>query len=208
MDNMNPMYGSNQVGYRDTRSPMPNTAQMMQQPVYAPPPKPSPTPVLRAPTYPPINGRTITTEQEITPRDIPMDGSVTYFPLADFSAIIGKYWDDTGTLRKMCFVRADESNQNGSENGVTLTWSWLNWRRSRRNFIIDRLILKSHTDLKRQPVSRVRRTQNEPHANEPDSNDIGNSYSSTTRPSAEPNGSGNDKGHTKWRFTTRRTNRQ
>lgn len=117
---MNPMYGSNQVGYRDTRSPMPNTAQMMQQPVYAPPPKPSPTPVLRAPTYPPINGRTITTEQEITPRDIPMDGSVTYFPLADFSAIIGKYWDDTGTLRKMCFVRADESNQNGSENGVTL----------------------------------------------------------------------------------------
>lgn len=125
MDNMNPIYRLNSTGtygegYNGTRSPMSSTAQTMQQPVYAPPPKPSPAPVLRTPIYPPINGRTITTEQEITPRDIPMDGSVTYFPLADFSAIIGKYWDDTGTLRKMCFVRTDESNQNGSENGVTL----------------------------------------------------------------------------------------
>lgn len=118
MGNMNSPYGQNNMGYPDNRPPM--QTQGNQNAVYAPPPTPNPAPMIQRPLYPPINGRTITHEDEITPRDVPMDGSVTYFPKADFSEIIGKYWDGTGTLQTMRFVLDAPSNQNGSGPSVSL----------------------------------------------------------------------------------------
>lgn len=84
---------------------------------YTQPPQP---PRVRAPIYPPINGRPITSEEEIVPAAIPMDGSVTYFPKVDFSEIIAKYWDNTGSLREIRFVPMPSVNQNESSNGVSL----------------------------------------------------------------------------------------
>lgn len=84
---------------------------------YTQPPQP---PRVRAPIYPPINGRPITSEEEIVPAAIPMDGSVTYFPKVDFSEIIAKYWDRNGTLQEIRFVPVLSENQNGSQSGVSL----------------------------------------------------------------------------------------
>lgn len=126
MDNQN-NYGYGQIvdGYAAQRM-ISNQAQMQPQnyqqagPVqgqYTQPPAP---PRVRAPIYPPINGRPITSEDEIVPGAIPMDGSVTYFPKVDFSEIIAKYWDKTGTLQEIRFIPAPSINQNGSQNGVSL----------------------------------------------------------------------------------------
>lgn len=89
----------------------------LNQVQYTQPPQP---PRVKTPIYPPINGRPITSEDEIVPAAIPMDGSVTYFPKVDFSEIIAKFWDRNGTLQEIRFVPAPFTNQNGSQNGVSL----------------------------------------------------------------------------------------
>lgn len=40
-----------------------------------------------------LTGRIIQTESDITPNEVAMDGSVSLFPLGDYSAIIAKQWN-------------------------------------------------------------------------------------------------------------------
>lgn len=124
MDNQNNNYGYGPVvdGYTAQRMTQPASLQpnYQQQTVhagYAQPPMP---PRVKTPIYPPINGRPITSEDEIVPAAIPMDGSVTYFPKVDFSEIIAKFWDRNGTLQEIRFVPTPSINQNGSQTGVSL----------------------------------------------------------------------------------------
>ena len=64
-----------------------------------------------------IRGRIINSEAEILPQEIPMDGTVSLFPMADFSCIFAKKWLSNGTIETQKYVLAidvspkPESNQ-------------------------------------------------------------------------------------------------
>lgn len=51
-----------------------------------------------------ILGRMISDPNEITPQEIPMDGSISMFPMQDGSAVYGKFWDSNGQIKTIRFV--------------------------------------------------------------------------------------------------------
>lgn len=51
-----------------------------------------------------INGRYVQNSNEIRPGEIPMDGTVSFFPLSDNSAIIGKMWDQNGNIKEVRYL--------------------------------------------------------------------------------------------------------
>ena len=71
-------------------------------------------PYVPAPTYQPqtvnqsrpqgVLGHMITSPDQITPQEIPMDGSISLFPMRDGSAVIGKFWDSNGQIKTIRFI--------------------------------------------------------------------------------------------------------
>ena len=71
-------------------------------------------PYVPAPTYQPqpmnqtrqqgILGHMVSNPNEITPQEIPMDGSISLFPMQDGSAVIGKFWDSNGQIKTIRFI--------------------------------------------------------------------------------------------------------
>lgn len=57
---------------------------------------PLPAPKEAAP--PPMNGKMVASPEDIRPNDIPMDGSISFFPLKDGTAIYAKQWTGNGTI--------------------------------------------------------------------------------------------------------------
>lgn len=55
-----------------------------------------------------LNGRVIQNVNDILPNEVPMDGSVSVFPLSDWSAIITKSWDVNGNLKPMIYIPYQE----------------------------------------------------------------------------------------------------
>lgn len=51
-----------------------------------------------------LPGRQVTNADEITPQEVPMDGSVSLFPQQDYSCIYAKTWTKEGTIATMKFV--------------------------------------------------------------------------------------------------------
>lgn len=51
-----------------------------------------------------IYGRSVNSAEEITPQEVPMDGSVSLFPKTDYSCIYAKMWNTDGTIRTVTFV--------------------------------------------------------------------------------------------------------
>lgn len=51
-----------------------------------------------------ILGHMVSNPNEITPQEIPMDGSISLFPMQDGSAVIGKFWDNNGQIKTIRFV--------------------------------------------------------------------------------------------------------
>ena len=51
-----------------------------------------------------IPGRLVSNLDEITPQEVPMDGSVSLFPQQDYSAIYAKTWTKDGTIATVKFV--------------------------------------------------------------------------------------------------------
>ena len=51
-----------------------------------------------------IPGRPVANADEITPQEVPMDGSVSLFPQQDYSCIYAKTWTKEGTIATMKFV--------------------------------------------------------------------------------------------------------
>lgn len=51
-----------------------------------------------------IPGRLVANADEITPQEVPMDGSVSLFPQSDYSCIYAKTWTKEGTIATMKFV--------------------------------------------------------------------------------------------------------
>ena len=64
-----------------------------------------------------INGRVVQSADMITANDVPMDGSVAFFPTQDLSEIYAKSWDANGTIVTRLFkpVLADNTNKLSSE---------------------------------------------------------------------------------------------
>lgn len=51
-----------------------------------------------------LPGRVVNNLDEITPQEVPMDGSVSLFPQNDYSAIYAKTWTKDGTIATVKFV--------------------------------------------------------------------------------------------------------
>ena len=64
-----------------------------------------------------INGRVVQSADMITANDVPMDGSVAFFPTQDLSEIYAKSWDANGKIVTRLFkpVLADNTNKLSSE---------------------------------------------------------------------------------------------
>ena len=77
----------------------------MQPQVYQPQPQP---------TYQPqqpvgIQGKTVDSLEVVKAMDIPLDGSVSYFPLVDGSAIVTKQLQQDGTSKTIIFKPVDNN---------------------------------------------------------------------------------------------------
>lgn len=75
-------------------------------PSYQPPTVPNPSQNSQMNQIRPqgILGRMIANPNEITPQEIPMDGSISMFPMQDGSAVYGKFWDSNGQIKTIRFV--------------------------------------------------------------------------------------------------------
>lgn len=60
-----------------------------------------------------IAGRMVGAPSEIVPNEVPMDGSVAFFPTADGSAIFAKAWNPNGTISTVQYspVREDAAEE-------------------------------------------------------------------------------------------------
>lgn len=56
-----------------------------------------------------VQGRVVESETDIKPNEIPMDGSVTFFPKSDYSVVFGKTWTENGTIRSMRYLLEQEN---------------------------------------------------------------------------------------------------
>lgn len=61
-----------------------------------------------------VFGRVINSENDITPNEVPMDGSISLFPLADYSKIFAKQWSQDGTIKTTVFSM-DPSTDNANQ---------------------------------------------------------------------------------------------
>lgn len=68
------------------------------------------------PAYQILPGRVVNNSDEITPQEVPMDGSVSLFPQSDFSCIYAKQWGKDGTIQTVRYIpdQAQQANTPGS----------------------------------------------------------------------------------------------
>lgn len=59
----------------------------------------------------PLAGRMVGNVSEIVPNEVPMDGSVSFFPQSDYSCIYAKKWNTDGTIQTVKFVPVVENNK-------------------------------------------------------------------------------------------------
>lgn len=52
----------------------------------------------------PLSGRIVSSDTEITPNEVVMDGSVSFFPQADYSCIFAKQWGQDGTIQTVRYI--------------------------------------------------------------------------------------------------------
>lgn len=83
-----------------------------------------PQPYFQQPQQMPVLvGRSVQRLDEIKPDDIPMDGRVGYFPLADLSCIVAKQWTNEGSIATVRYIpeaaqKAPESTETTSMQDV------------------------------------------------------------------------------------------
>lgn len=96
------MYGANNYGYnpygRYMSQPMPSMSQM--QPIENTSPSQNQISALNRPI---LNGKQVESIDVVKAMDIPLDGSVSYFPIADGSAIVSKQLQLDGTSKTVIY---------------------------------------------------------------------------------------------------------
>lgn len=70
-----------------------------------------------------IPGRAINSIDEVKPNEVPMDGSISLFPIADYSAIFAKQWDTNGLIQTVKYVpeqppKSAETQQNDISSAI------------------------------------------------------------------------------------------
>lgn len=76
-----------------------------------------------ASSQPPFVGRYVNTTKDIMPNEVPMDGRLALFPLADLTAINLKYWSPEGKIRTIRYIvdpdqDIEEEAQNQTFNDI------------------------------------------------------------------------------------------
>lgn len=61
---------------------------------------------------PTIPGRTVNSIEEITPNDVPMDGTAGLYLLKDMSAVYAKAWNSDGTIQTVRYVPDTSKQEN------------------------------------------------------------------------------------------------
>ena len=92
--------------------PAPNPMGGYTAPQYVPQPTiPQPAQPFVAPNQiRPVNGRVVSSENDITPNDVPMDNTVSLFPTDDYSCIYAKQWTSDGKIKTTKFVPVDDGD--------------------------------------------------------------------------------------------------
>ena len=68
-----------------------------------------------------IRGRVVKDQSEILPNEIPMDGTISFFPKSDGSEIYGKAWTSNGTIQNFRFVKAEEIQNGNAMNDQSIS---------------------------------------------------------------------------------------
>lgn len=63
-----------------------------------------------------INGKVVPSVENITANDVPMDGSVAFFPRQDMAEIYAKSWNSDGTIKTVVYKPFIDSPSNLSQN--------------------------------------------------------------------------------------------
>lgn len=87
--NYNQNYGAVSPNYGAAPMQAPNNYQMNR-------------PMQNAPVG--LNGKPIQRPEEITPNDVMMDGSISYFPAQDGSCIYAKSWNQNGSIDTIRYI--------------------------------------------------------------------------------------------------------
>ena len=108
MYNYNPYFGQQRMQY--------------QPPMYAPQ---EPTmPIYRqnqqTAQFIPLQGKTVDNIEVVKAMDIPLDGSVSYFPIADGSAIVSKQLQSDGASKTIVYMPVSDENMPKIEKYITV----------------------------------------------------------------------------------------
>lgn len=120
-----PYYGRQMYGY--SYQPIPMGQQMpqvqsiqgmtqVQQPVQ---PQPIPQPVQNII----LQGKSVDSIEVVKAMDIPLDGSVSYFPLTDGTAIVTKQLQMDGTSKTVIYKPVEEDKKDGNSNSINYVTS-------------------------------------------------------------------------------------
>ncbi len=114
----NPQTGMSPMGNVDPRGPGPDypvytqpnpqVGQRQNWKVYSP-----------EPPVPPLIGRWVNSFNEIKPQDVPMDGSICFFPQTDNSCIYAMVWDNNGRITPYRFVPEKNDPQAPSQSAAS-----------------------------------------------------------------------------------------
>lgn len=98
------MYNNPYFNQQQRYQPMPMTNQQMQQPTYMQP--------IVQPTQPiGLLGKIVDSIDVVKSMDIPLDGSISYFPLADGTAIVCKQLQTDGTSKTTVYKPVTEEQK-------------------------------------------------------------------------------------------------
>lgn len=106
------MYGNNYFNQGQRFQPMTMMGQQMVPQSYV-------TPVQQATSLLGLSGKVVDSMDVVKAMDIPLDGSVSYFPLSDGSSIITKKLQSDGTSKTSIYKLVEEENV-GEGKFVTL----------------------------------------------------------------------------------------
>ena len=99
---MNNPYIQSQNPYMDRMNFLQNYQQNLQQPL-VPTPMSGANQQAMSQQIVGINGRIVQAVETINPNEVPMDGSVAFFPKQDLTEIYAKSWNADGTIRTLTF---------------------------------------------------------------------------------------------------------
>lgn len=63
-----------------------------------------------------LSGRVVNKEEEIVASEIPMDGSISYFPVNGTNTIIGKKWNANGTIDSFVYMAQIDNEKEKANN--------------------------------------------------------------------------------------------